>query len=164
MRNVTQDTGDIKDKWNELTEEVLVYYEYTNEKRMQYKKYVQSVNVTVSILYPLMTLCVSLSLIDILQMWMEIVSLVLSTLGAIVPLIARGLAWNERLQQRTITYLKLDELLRDMRYEKIKDEDCLYRYIARYKALVSADNEMGRENAMSMGKHSENVTKDSEKK
>ncbi len=164
MGNVTQDTGDFKDKWNELIEEVLVYYEYTDEKRMKYKKYVQIVNVTVSILYPLMTLCVSLSLNDILQMWTKIISLLLSTLGAMIPLVAKGFAWNEKLQQRTITYLKLDELLRDMRYEKSKNEDCLDRYVARYKAVVSADNEMGRENALSMGKHSENVTKDLENK
>ena len=117
MGNVTQDTGDFKDKWNELIEEVLVYYEYTDEKRMKYKKYVQIVNVTVSILYPLMTLCVSLSLNDILQMWTKIISLLLSTLGAMIPLVAKGFAWNEKLQQRTITYLKLDELLRYMRYD-----------------------------------------------
>lgn len=163
MGNVARDTCDIKDKWNELTEEVVVYYEHTDEQRMKYKKYIQIVNVTVSVLYPLMTLSVSLSLIDILQMWMKIISLLLSTFGAMIPLISKGLAWNEKLQQRTITYLKLDELLRDMKYDKAKDEDCLNRYVERYKALVSADNEMGRENVVSMGKHSENITKDAEK-
>lgn len=165
--SIVQDSSDIQinqELVNKLVADVENYYGYTNAKRIKYKKCVQGVNVIVSVLYPMMTFFVALSFLENLQVIMKVVSLLASAIGAVVPLIAKGLAWNENLRQRTVTYLKLDELMRDMRYEKSLDENSLNRYVERYKEIISEDNKMGLGNAVIIGKHSENIMKKSEKK
>jgi len=140
-------------KLEELEEEIKSHYNSADQKRMKYKKCVQIVNVAVSVLYPLMTLCVALSFLEELQTGMKVAGLLLSAIGSIIPLVAQGLAWNEKLQQRTTTYLKLDELLRDIRCENFLGEERLEGYVTRYKAIISADNEMGRQNVVIQGKY-----------
>lgn len=160
-----QDLGDMQEfqeLLSKVEKDIEFYYEYTNNKRKKYKLYVQCVNVIVSILYPLTALSVALSFLKNLQILMNVFSLLFSAIGTIVLLVSKGLAWNEKLQQRTVTYLKLDELMRDMRYERSLNEDNLNRYVERYKMIISEDNKAGLGNVMIMGKHSKNVTNESE--
>ena len=146
-----------------LEDDIKSYHDYTDRNRRKYKRYVQSVNVIVSVLYPLTALLIALSFLENLQIWMKILSLLFSAIGTIVPLISRGLAWNEKLQQRMFTYLKLDELMRDMKYEKSFDETSLDRYVKCFKIIVSVDNKMGLNNVAIMEQHSENVMKETGK-
>lgn len=155
---------DFRKRLSKLEEDIGNYYDYTNEKRKTYRRCVQVVNVIVSVLYPLTTLFVALSLMDNLQVFMKVAGLLTSAMGAIAPLVAKGFAWNEKLQQRTATYMKLDRLIRDMEYDQSLDENSLDRYVKRYNAIVDEDNKMGLANALIMGKHSEGMTKESEKK
>lgn len=148
---------------NELYNEIKKHYEYTDKNRKKYKTYVQIVNVTVSILYPLIALLVAMSFWENLQMYMNVLSLLLSAIGTMVPLISKGLAWNEKLQQRTIIYLKLDELMRDIRLEKSLDENSFNKYRQCFKEIVIMDNRMGLDNVVIMEQHSNNVLKESGK-
>lgn len=155
---------DFRKQLSKLEKDIGNYYDYTNEKRKTYRRCVQVVNVIVSVLYPLTTLFVALSLMENLQVFMKMAGLLTSAMGAIAPLVAKGFAWNEKLQQRTATYMKLDRLIRDMEYDQSLDENSLDKYVKRYNAIVDEDNKMGLANALIMGRHSEGMTKESEKK
>lgn len=147
-----------------LEKDVRDYYNYTNNNRIKYKNYVQRTCVVLAIIYPMTSFFVALSFLDKLEVWMKVASLLSGTLGVIISAIASGLAWNERLQQRTATYLKLDELMGDMKYEKSFDEDSLNRYVERYRIITRDDNKMGKENAGAMGSHLKEMMKGSEEK
>lgn len=162
-----QDVGDtwkFQKRLSKLEKDIDNYYKYTDEKRREYKCYVQSVNVIVSVLYPLTALFIALSMVDNLQILMQILGVISSAIGAIIPLIAKGFAWNEKLQQRTNTYMMLDRLMRDMSYDNSLDEERLEKYIEYYKEIIDEDNRRGLANVLIMGTHSENLVKKSEKK
>ena len=147
-----------------LKDDIIEYYDYTYKNQIKYKKCVQRTCVALAIIYPLTSFFVALSFLDKLEVMMKVASLLSGLLGAIISTIASGLAWNEKLQQRTATYLKLDELLRDMKYEKSFDEDSLNRYVEQYKTIVRDDDKMGQENAGTMGSHLKEKIKESEEK
>lgn len=159
-----EDMQDFRKRLNKLEKDIENYYDYTDKKRKKYRRCVQVVNVIVSVLYPLTTLFVALSLMENLQVFMKVAGLLTSAMGAIAPLVAKGFAWNEKLQQRTATYMKLDRLIRDLEYDQSLDKDSLDRYVERYNTIVDEDNKMGLANALIMGKYSESMTKESEKK
>ena len=73
-----------------------------------------------------------------------------------------ALSFRENLQQRTATYLKLDELLRDMRYENYVNKEKFNSYVERYKRIVGEDNVMGQESAVIMGVHLEKMAEEPE--
>lgn len=143
---------------NRLEKDMEEYYEYTDEKRKRYKRYVQIVNVSIAVLYPLTSLFVALSFFDNVQIFMKVFSLLSSTAGAIVPLVAKGFAWHGKLQQRTVVFMKLDKLRRDMRYEKEMDEAVLDRYVERFREIIDEDNTMGQNNVQVMADYLESVT------
>lgn len=159
-----EDMQDFRKRLSKLEKDIENYYDYTDKKRKKYRRCVQVVNVIVSVLYPLTTLFVALSLMENLQVFMKVAGLLTSAMGAIAPLVAKGFAWNEKLQQRTATYMKLDRLIRDLEYDQSLDKDSLDRYVERYNTIVDEDNKMGLANALIMGKYSESMTKESEKK
>ena len=159
--NRSEDNGAIQKfqlRLHKLETDLRNYSAYTDGKRTKYKHYVQTVNVIVSVLYPLTTFFIALSIFDQLQEVMKAASLLSSLTGTIAALVAKGSAWNEKLQQRTSTFIKLDKLTRDMEYEKSMDENSLDRYVQRFKTIVDEDNKMGLENALIMGNHSESLT------
>ena len=160
MSNTEDDTitQEFQTRLTKLQTDIKNYFSYTDGKRTKYKHYVQTVNVIVSVLYPLTAFFIALSIFDNLQIIMKVVSLLSSAAGTIAPLVAKGFAWNEKLQQRTTTYIKLDRLTRDLEYEKSLDENSLDRYVQCYKTIVEEDNKMGLENALIMGNHSKSLT------
>lgn len=165
--NTMQGSSNIQDyqkQMNELEGDVRKYYWYTDVKRVKYRNRIRVVNVAMAVLYPLTTLFVALSFQENLQEGMRIASLLSSAIGTIIPMIAKGLAWNENFQQRTATYLKLDELLRDIHYEKSVNEDSMNRYIEYFKRIVCEDDEMGLENAGILGKNQEKMLKEFKQK
>lgn len=149
-------------RWNKLNQDITNYYNYTNEKRKKYKRYVQIVNGIVSVLGSLTALFIALSFADSLKVIMKTASLLSSAVSAVVPMIAKGFAWSEKLQQRTTTYMNLDTLMRDMRYGESLDENSLDGYVERYKTIIDLDNKMGLENALTMGNYSEKIAKKAE--
>lgn len=162
--NDNQDTNKFEKRLSKLNDDIINYYNYTDERRKKYKNYVQIVNVGLSILYPLTTFLLALSFQEYFQVYIKFAALVTSTLGAIVTFVVKGLAWNEKLQQRTNTYLKLDKLKREMKYEKLLNENGLDVYVERYNEIIDVDNEMGGRNVLIMGAQFENIIKNQQKK
>lgn len=160
----SSDTQEFWDRWYKLEEDIRNYYNYTDEKRKKYKHYIQIVNMIVSVLYTSTTFFIALSFVNEWQVCMKVISLLSSAIGSIASLVAKGFAWNEKLQQRTTTYMELDRLMRDMRYEKSLDENNFDRYMERYKVIRDEDDRMGLENAILVGNYSEKIAKESENK
>lgn len=172
LNALSKSEGNVKDtaaqefQWrvSELEADILNYYEYTNTSRIKYKKYVQRICVALAIISPLISFFVALSFQEELQLGAKVMSLLLSAISVMITMVAGSLAWSEKFQQRTVTYLQLDELLQDMKYEKFSDENTWKKYFKRFRRIVSNDNRMGQENAAVTGKHLDNKTKEIAKK
>ena len=54
--------------------------------------------------------------------------------------ICQSLALQGKWQQRTVTFLKLDELERDIRYDYEIDEEEMKQYIQRFKQILTNDD------------------------
>lgn len=151
---------EFKRRVSELETDILKYYEYTNTSRIKYKKYVQRTGVALAIISPLISFFVALSFQEKLQLWAKVTSLLLSAISVMITMVAGSLAWSEKFQQRTVTYLQLDELLQDMKYEKFSDENTWKKYFKRFKRIIRSDNKIGQRNADATAKHLESKIKE----
>lgn len=146
-----------------LQEDIIQDYNNANIKRKKYKICVNAANVGASISSLLATLFLALSFIESLQDLMKVISMICTTISAAFLSIPKVLAWNEKLQQRTETYLKLDELLTDLKYEKKVNEDIFNTYLKRYKEIYREDNRKGLESARKAADSLKDMRKEPEK-
>ncbi len=159
-KRVNDDTKqEFQRRVRELEEDIFAYYKYTDASRRKYKKCVQRTCVALSVISPLMTFFVALNLLEDLQLWVKVASLLLSTINIAISLTASSLAWSEKFRQRTATYLKLNELLQDMKYENFSEEKIWKEYVLRFKTIVSNDNRMGQKNTDVTGKYLDKMMK-----
>ena len=161
--NIMSNMRNYQEDLTALQEDIIQDYNRANTKRKKYKICVNATNIGVCISSLLATLFLALSFIESLQDFMKVISLISTTIGAAFSSISTALAWNEKLQQRTETYLKLDELLTDLKYEKEVNEDTLNTYLKRYKEIYKEDNKKGLENARIAADSLKNIQKESEK-
>lgn len=124
----------------ELEQEIEVFYEETDKKRRKYKNQLKALNIVLSILYPLSSFAIAMSFVDNLELEAKIVGLLCSTIAAILGGIGTSLAIEGKWQQRTITYLRLDELRRDMKYESEWNRIKTNHYIQMFKDIIKADD------------------------
>ena len=113
-----------------------------NAYRKQYSRYVEATGIIMSVCGALVTFFVALSFVDneIFAMIVKIIGLLLSCISLITSGICKSKVWEGKLKQRTDTYLKLDELLRDLRYEDTLNAEMLEGYLRRFKEIINADN------------------------
>lgn len=113
-----------------------------NTYRKLYSRYVETTGIIISICGALVTFCLALSFVDneIFAMIVKISGLMLSCISLISSGICKSKVWEGKLKQRTYTYLKLDELYRDLRYEGVMNTEILEAYLKRYKEIINADN------------------------
>lgn len=134
----------MKDEYADLLEEdIQKYMAYTDSNRIKYDKQFVSFGIAISCLQPIGTLMIALSLLDefaAFSLGAKIASLVINTICLILIGIVRNLSLGGKVQQRTRTYLRLDELQRDLKYEKDLSEENVEKYIARFKQIVSEDD------------------------
>lgn len=146
------------DRLEYLKEDIAEYQKGVNQKRMLYERYVEWSGTAVTVLYPLAALAVALSYIDELEPALKALSLLITAIGTILPAVAKCLGWGKKLQQRTNTYLQLDELQLDLDYEENPDRETVNKYVNRFKEIVRADNRMGLENAGIPVKYLESIS------
>lgn len=129
------------DQWiNKLKEDIDKFESDTNEHRVKYKRQLKWLNIMLSVCYPLSALAISLSVFSRIEMIAKLVGLLFSALGTILVGIGKSLALDSKWQQRTTTYLHLDELERDMDYEMDWSKEKVEEYIDRFKMIVKEDN------------------------
>lgn len=85
-------------------------------------------------------LAIALSFVDKIDIWMKIFGIIASALALIIYRISEIYALRDRTEQRTETYLRLDELERDIYYESDMTEEKLEFYIDRLKKIIRDDN------------------------
>lgn len=113
-----------------------------NEKRNKYSRCVEFAGVTTYICNALVSACLALSFInnDIFQTSIKSAGVIIVLFSYSIAGICKGLSWEDKLTQRTSTYLRLDELMREVRYENEINEDKLNQYIVKLKEILKADD------------------------
>lgn len=140
---------DTKKRIKLFEEELDQYQRMTDNRRVRYKKQLMWVNIALSVLNALCFLCLSLSFIPNLDIPMRIGSLVFAAGSIVVSGVCKGLALDGKWKQRTTTFLRLDELKRDFRFETDFGPDNVESYIERLKEIILNDNLMSEENTFS---------------
>lgn len=123
-----------------LEQDMEAFYVETDRQRIKYKNQLKKLNIALSVLYPLSSLAISLSFLECLDPWAKIAGLLFSTTCVILGGIGASLTIEEKWQQRTTTYLRLDELRRDMKYETDWNREKTERYIDKFKDIIKADD------------------------
>lgn len=113
-----------------------------NAYRKRYNRYVEATGIIMSVCSALVTFSLALSFVDndVFAMIVKIVGLLLSCISLICSGICKSKVWEGKLKQRTYTYLKLDKLQRDLRYEDNLNPEILEEYLKRFKEIINADN------------------------
>ena len=127
-------------KKERLLHELEEYKMCTNEKREEYDRKVKYFSVALSILQPLAVFLLAISFIPKIETLLKILSLLFTTMCTIIIGICQSLALQGKWQQRTVTFLKLDELERDIRYDYEIDEEEMKQYIQRFKQILTNDD------------------------
>lgn len=153
-----------KNRLIQLENDINTYGCDSYENRQKYEKWVELFAVGTAVLYPLAALTLAFSYFDKLEPYLKAISLILTTMGAALPAIVKCLGWGEKLQQRTDTYLKLDELKMNLRYEKNIDEEILDKYISDFKEIIRKDNLIGLNNSAIVVKYLDNKSSETEPK
>ena len=127
-------------KKERLLNELEKYKMHTDEKRKEYEGKVKFCSVILSILQPLSVLLLAVSFIPEIETVLKILSLVLTTTCTTIIGICQSLALQGKWQQRTVTFLELDELERDIRYDYEIDEEKMKKYVQRFKQILINDD------------------------
>lgn len=136
-----------------LKQEAGAYIIETDKKRRWYKGWMKAANISCAILYPLAALMLALGFMDDYDVETRCLSLIFTALATIVLGICKGCALEKKWQQRTIIFLKLDELLRDIQYEKNMDIKVVEGFITTFKNIMKEDNAMCCENTKTVVEH-----------
>lgn len=121
-----------------------------NKKREKYDMQITRTNLALSFLQPMALFFLALSFNQNLELYMKVLSIIFSTLCMIITGISKSLSLEGKLEQRTATYLRLDELERDLRYETDFNEKNIEKYIERMKKIIIEDNSQCEKNVNSL--------------
>ena len=138
--------------------------EKNNEKREKTQRRVERSSIANTTFSALVSFLLALSFVDndSFQLAVKIAGLAFSCLSLVLVGICKAKAWEGKFQQRSVVFLKLDQLQRDLRYESSMDEDKLNEYIQRFKDILAMDMMYCETNVQSIVTHldeaaSENV-------
>lgn len=123
-----------------LENELCRYKEWSNAKREKYERILRRVSIAMVICQGTTVLAIALSFVDKIDIPMKISGIIASAIALIIYRISEIYALRDRTEQRTETYLRLDELERDIYYESDMTEEKLEFYIDRLKKIIRDDN------------------------
>lgn len=128
-------------RYNMFCDELQDCIKKNNMMREAVKGNVEKSGIAVVVCGVLVSFFLALSFVNnsIMQMVVKIMGLVSSSVGLIITGICKAKAWEGKFQQRTIIYLKLDQLQRDLRYETNMNQGKLDNYIKQFKEILLAD-------------------------
>lgn len=133
-----------------LRQDISEYKKWTNEKRIEYDKTMIMFNIMLSIMQPLVAVAMALSFMESIEVIAKIAGIILSGVCMILYRMNDALGIKGKLEQRTSTYLKLDELEREIRYEEFITEKKLCEFIEYFKAIISEDDKKSENNLRKM--------------
>lgn len=128
------------DTLNKLQGDISIYKSWTNEKRVEYGKRLMIINIAISIMQPLVTVAMALSFIEDIEAAAKITGILLTGACMILYRLCEALGLKGKVEQRTLTYLRLDELEREIQYELFIDKEKERKFVERFKAIVIDDD------------------------
>lgn len=123
-----------------LQKDISDYKNWTNEKRMEYEGSLKKCNVALSVIQPLIAMSLALSFIGKIEIYVKIMGIVLACVSMIIYRLCESLGLKGKVEQRTLTYLRLDELERDVKYELLINQEKEKEFIERFKDIIYDDD------------------------
>lgn len=118
-----------------------------NEKREQYEKVLIKQNTTVAVVQGIAAFFIAVGILELdtgtfdLSDVLKILGIGFTVLSVTMYRIFNSISLSGKVRQRTLTYLRLDELQRDIRFTQDFDNKKLDSYIERYKQIIREDNQ-----------------------
>ena len=139
-KEIKKNSYSVSIRLKKLENELCQYKEWSNAKREKYERILRWVSVAMVICQGTTVLAIALSFVDKIDIWMKISGIIASAFALIIYRISEIYVLRDRTEQRTETYLRLDELERDIYYESDMTEEKLEFYIDRLKKIIRDDN------------------------
>lgn len=135
-----------------------------NRKREQYEKELLHQGIVLALLRGGTAFLIGISLLGVgadtvFELYIKVAALLMFVISFFTNEIFKGTALHGKLRQRTETFLRLDELERDIRFEEYISAEKLNSYIERYKRLIQDDNRWCEENTESLVELSDRIVK-----
>lgn len=136
-----------------------------NRKREEYERELFWQSIVFALFRAIAVFFIALSLLDFENcgITVKVLAVGFSVVSFFLREIFKGMALGGKVKQRTVTFLRLDELRRDIFFEKTLSEEKLDLYIERYKQIIREDNLRCEENAEYLTSLPDNLTKHSSK-
>lgn len=133
-----------------------------NRKREKYERKLFHQGIILAFLRGVTVLFIGINLMEVgkntvFESYIKVFTLFIFLFTFFINEIFKGMELRGKLRQRTETFLKLDELERDLRFEESINLEQLNLYIERYKQVIKDDNRWCEKNTESLAKLSENV-------
>lgn len=123
-----------------------------NRKREEYEAKLIKQNIALAVIQGIAAFFIALSLLELdlsefsLSDAFKIIGVAFTLIAFTLYRIFNGLALSGKLRQRTLTYLKLDELNRDIQFTREWTDEKVDDFIERYKQIIREDNQKCIEN------------------
>jgi len=141
FENIKSDTVNLnKGTLCMLQKDISDYKNWTNQKRMEYSKNLKWCNVALSVMQPLVAVAMALSFIEEIEIIVKIIGIILTGACMITYRLCEVLGLKGKVEQRTLTYLRLDELEREIQYEPLINKEKELEFIGRFKAIIIDDD------------------------
>lgn len=89
---------------------------------------------------PLVAVAMALSFIENIEVAAKVIGILLTGVCMTIYKLCEALGLKGKVEQRTITYLRLDELEREICYESSIDKEKEKRFVEQFKAIIINDN------------------------
>lgn len=132
------------DREEQFYQDLLVYMKDANIHREKYEKELESYYTSEIIIGGLSALAFALALVVTmtdLVMLLKCLGLFFVAVCCVMSGICKCKSLEEKWKQRTVTFLRLDELKRDFDYEEELSEERIEQYIERLKQIIREDNQ-----------------------
>lgn len=115
-------------------------------KRKRYKSRIRWYHLGLIAVNTIPIVLVALSFIDSIQVIMKIMAIIAGAVSVFLTQTMRVEVYNEKLMQRSKTYLKLCDLKREIKYERVWNDKKGDEYVRKYRDIMIADMEMSLHN------------------
>ena len=143
-----------------LLDEISEYKKWTNDKRIYYNQCLKYCNVALSILWPLAAVMIAISFVNEIEIIAKVVSIILVGVCAMIDKCCDAFGFKEKAEQRTLTYLRLDELEREIRYEPLMYKAGERVFLEKFMAVVDEDDRRCESNLQRAIRHMDDLAAD----
>lgn len=132
----------IDNKIELLQKEVHGLIQDFSEKRKQYKFRRNIIQISSVCIGAMISMFIGFSFISEIELWCKVIGIILSAIATILNGISNIFNFEQRWRQRSVTYLRLLELNRDIKLETEIDDEKYEEYKKRLKDIMSQDTEL----------------------